>query len=385
MTKKRFDAIIIGAGSIGVPTALALAEDGIKCLVIEKKPSVGQGANKCAIGGIRAAHSDPAKIRLCLQSIDIFSNWKKRFGDDIEWRKAGYSFVAYHEKEETTIKKLLKTQKEHGLNISWLSADEIRKIVPDLNPDGLRGGSYSPDDGNASPLLSIHAFYTRTLKLGTRYAFNEEVTEILREGERVTGVRTNRDEYHSKIVINAGGANARQIAALSGIDIPVFPDSHEAAITEPVAHFLEPMIVDIHPAPGSNNYYFYQHKTGQVIFCITPEPGIPGEDTRETSSFLPMVSKRILNIMPRLQNIRVRRTWRGLYPMTPDGFPIIGKIHNLNGFIQAVGMCGQGFMLGPGVGMLLKRLIMQKLSPEDEKILEILSPYRKFDSFESLK
>lgn len=382
---KKFDVIIIGAGSVGVPIALALSEEGIKCLVVEKKPSVGQGANKCAIGGIRATHSDSAKISLCLQSIDVFSSWKKRFGHDIEWRKSGYAFLAYHQKEEITIKNLLKMQQAQGLNIKWLSADELTQLVPDLNPNGLRGGTYSPDDGNASPLLAIHAFYTRSKTLGTRYVFNTEVTEITQNKGKVTGIKTKTDEYHSKIVINAAGAWASQVAALAGVNLPVFPDSHEAAITEPVAHFLTPMIVDIHPTLGSNNYYFYQHNTGQLIFCITPEPSIPGEDTRETSSFLPMVAKRILNIMPRLQNIRVRRTWRGLYPMTPDGLPIIGRVHELNGFIQAAGMCGQGFMLGPGIGILIRQLVMQKTTVSDEKILEQLSLYREFAGTESLK
>ena len=82
------------------------------------------------------------------------------------------------------------------------------------------------------------------------------------------------------------------------------------------------MIVDIRPAPGSTNYYFYQHITGQIVFCITPSPNPWGEDCGETSDFLPMVSRRMLEIMPRLANIRVRRTWRGLYPMTPDGLSL---------------------------------------------------------------
>ena len=66
---------------------------------------------------------------------------------------------------------------------------------------------------------------------------------------------------------------------MAGIDVPVRPDSHEGAVTEPVARFLEPMVVDIRPVAGSANYYFYQHDTGQVIFCITPEPQPLGHAT----------------------------------------------------------------------------------------------------------
>jgi sarcosine oxidase subunit beta len=172
---------------------------------------------------------------------------------------------------------------------------------------------------------------------------------------------------------------------MTGLDLPVKPDSHEAAITEAVAQFLKPMVVDIRPTEGSTNYYFYQHLTGQIIFCITPSPSIWGFDVRETSDFLPMVAQRMLEIMPRLANIRVRRTWRGLYPMTPDGFPIIGWAKEPSNVLLAVGMCGQGFMLGPGVGELLTRMVSNALLPDDNEILQIVSPYRKFVGQEALK
>jgi len=175
------------------------------------------------------------------------------------------------------------------------------------------------------------------------------------------------------------------VARMAGVGIPVTPDSHEAAVTEPVQRFFHPMIVDLRPADGSANYYFYQHATGQVIFCITPSPSLWGFDVRETSQFLPMVSKRMIDLMPRLKNIRVRRTWRGLYPMTPDGFPIVGWAREVEGFLLAAGMCGQGFMLGPGLAELLTRIVAGQPQPADEEILSYLSPYRSFVSEEKLK
>ena len=153
------------------------------------------------------------------------------------------------------------------------------------------------------------------------------------EGGKVAGVVTDKGTYAAPVVINAAGAwansaqRARSNASPTSIpvpNLPITPDSHEAAITEPVARFLDPMVVDIRPMPGSTNYYFYQHYTGQIVFCITPSPQIWGEDRRETSDFLPMVAQRMVDLMPRLANIRVRRTWRGLYPMTPDGSPMVG-------------------------------------------------------------
>jgi sarcosine oxidase subunit beta len=384
-TNRSFDVIIIGAGSVGAPAALSLAEAGLRTLVIDELPSVGQGSNKRAIGGLRATHSDPAKIRICLRSLEVFATWEERFGDKIEWRKGGYSFVAYREEEEKALKSLLPFQKSHGLKIDWLDAKALREAAPDLNPNGLIGGTLSPDDGNASPLLAVHAFYHRARSLGAEFRFNEKVTGLITSGGRVAGVRTDKGEYGAGSVINAAGPLGAEVARMADLDVPVRPDSHEAAVTEAVARFLEPMIVDIRPVEGSANYYFYQHDTGQVIFCITPCPSIWGLDVRETSSFLPMVARRMVEIIPRLKNLRVRRTWRGLYPMTPDGLPIVGETKEAPGFILAVGMCGQGFMLGPGLGELLARLVQGKLTHEDTDTLSFFSPYREFKGEEKLK
>lgn len=384
-SNSNYDVILIGAGSVGTPAAFALAEAGIRTLVIDQRPSVGQGSNKAAIGGIRATHSDPAKIRLCLRSIEIFSTWKERYGDDIEWYKGGYLFVAYTEREEKILRDLLAVQKPYGLNIDWLDKDDLLKVAPDLNRRGLIGGTFSPDDGNASPLLVAHAFYSQAQRRGAKFHFNETVTGILVSGGRVRGVKTDKGEYSADTVINAAGAWAAPIAQMVGLDVPVKPDSHEAAITEPVARFLDPMVVDIRPVTGSANYYFYQHYTGQIVFCITPSPSIWGQDTRETSGFLPMVARRMVDVMPRLANIRVRRTWRGLYPMTPDGFPIVGWAKEVEGYLLAVGMCGQGLMLGPGLGELIARMVKANTTREDQEVLAIISPYRQFAGQEKLK
>ena len=385
-----YDAIIIGAGSVGVPTALALSQANLKTLVIDSFPSVSQGDNKHAIGGIRATHTHRAKIKICLRSIEIFSNWQAKHGDDIWWSQGGYCFVAYTQQDEDMLKKSVQAQKSYGLNINYVNSEKIKELIPGINSNGLLGGTYSPEDGNASPLLALHAFYRKSREHGAIYKFNESVVDILTKNNHIIGVKTNKATYKSRFVINAAGGNAKSIAKMVNLDVVVQPESHEAGITEPVKKFFEPMIVDIRPAQdpkfgNSKNYYFYQNNEGKIIFCLTPEPSILGVDRRETSSFLPQIAKRMINLIPRLKNIKVRRTWRGLYPMTPDGNPILGEIDNIKGFLLAVGMCGQGFMLGPGVGELLSRLLREKLTTQDKEILEDLSFYRDYSREEVLK
>ncbi len=385
MSNPTFDVIVIGAGSVGAPLAWQLAEAGQKVLVVDQFASVGQGSNKAAIGGIRATHSDPAKIRMGLESLRLFSTWRETYGDDLEWQQGGYAFVAYREQEETTFKNLLVAQKQYGLNIDWYDAAALLAIVPDLNPEGLRGGTFSPGDGSASPMLSALAFERQARARGAVFHYQETATGFLRAGDRITGLQTDRDTYAAPVVVNAAGPWARPVAALAGLEVPVTPDAHEAGVTEPVAPFLRPMLVDTRPAEDSANYYFYQHHTGQVIFCITPSPLITGTDRRETSVFLPQVARRMLGLVPRLKNLKVRRTWRGLYPMTPDGAPIVGEVKELAGYINAVGMCGQGYMLGPGLAVVLRRLILGQVDDPTRQTLDQLSLYRSFGGKEALK
>ena len=380
-----YDAIIVGAGSVGVPTAMSVAELGLKPLVIDMHPSPGQGENKHAIGGIRATHSTPGKILACRRSIDIFSTWQHLQGDNIEWLQGGYVYPVYRSQDEKMLRGLLPIQKQHGLNISWVSPPEIQTRVPGINADGLRGGTVSPDDGSISPLLSINAFYRRALELGVTFRFKERITAIICPKGKVSGAVTDKHRYDAPVLIDAAGPFSPDLCKTIDVHLPIVPDSHEGAITEPVQSFFHCMVVDIRPAPGSKSYYFYQNQQGQVIFCITPDPPIIGKDKRETSVFLPQVCARMVHLLPRLKNLRVRRTWRGLYPMTPDGAPLVGWNREVEGLLHVTGMCGQGLMLAPGLAELAARMVTGQTTANDEIMIAEFSPYRGFEGDEALK
>jgi len=312
------------------------------------------------------------------------------FEDDIWWEQGGYCFLAFTNEHEQMLKNTVRQQKEYGLNIDYVDSDKIKELVPGINDDNLLGGTYSPEDGNSSPLLALHAFYRKSKEFGAEYNFSEEVIDITTKNKKITGIKTNKAEYKTQTVINAAGAHAKDVGNMLNINLPVAPESHEAGITEPVKKFFSTMVIDIKPATdkkfgNSKNYYFYQNLEGKIIFCLTPEPNIPGLDRFETSSFLPQITKRMVNLLPRLKNIKIRRTWRGLYPMTPDGNPIIGRIDDIEGYINAVGACGQGFMLGPGLGELLGRVITEKLNSKDREMLRELAYGRNYFKIEDLK
>jgi sarcosine oxidase subunit beta len=311
-------------------------------------------------------------------SLEIFSHWKESTGTDIGWKKGGYCFPAFDENVESTLQKLLPIQKSYRLNIDWLDAEGIRRVVTGITPEGLRGGTYSPDDGQVSPLKASESFTHEAVRLHAEYRYRESVTGLVMEDHTVTGVRTDREEYRAPVVINTAGAHASRICTMAGLDLPVLPESHEAGISAPVQPFLDPLVVDIRPGPEGKtiNFYFGQDSDGQIIFCYTPKERFSGENRTSTFEFMPIIAARLVNLIPRLKNLTIRRVWRGLYPMTPDGSPILGKPPKVKGLILGIGMCGQGFMLGPGVGMNLASLAIHGRPTIDPEIFDLLSPGR---------
>jgi len=389
---KSYDIVIIGAGSIGVPLSYYCAKRGFEVAVVEREASWGRGQNRAAIGGLRATHSDPAKIRICAESLRIVSSFKEEYGIDIEWRKGGYLYVAYDAEREKAFKSLLSAQKAAGLDIDWVGPSQVAELAPGISTEGLLGGTFSPGDGYASSLMTATAFHRLALGAGVDFFFGEPLVDMVASGGRISSVRTAHESVSGGLFINAAGAFAAEVAELAGSSLPVHPDCHEAGVTEPVERFFEPMVVDSRPDASSGNYYFYQAATGQIVFCITPRPQIWGREKASTSSFLPLCARRMLELWPRLRELKVRRTWRGMYPMSPDGFPLVGYARELPNFLNAAGMCGQGFMMGPGLGSILADCLAGGSTPSRPSgsteygfVFEELSPYRSFDAVEVLK
>jgi sarcosine oxidase subunit beta len=380
MSRAGYDAIIVGAGSVGLPIAYYLTLEKLRVLVLDSHSSPGQGQNKAAIGGVRATHSDGAKITLCLQSLEFYSTFQEKTGIDLGWVPGGYCFPVYREEEEKILKGILPTQKGHGLEIDWYGPERIRELVPGINERGLRGGTFSPGDGQVSPLKYAAALWKESKNRGCEYRFDEPVTGLVTKRGRIQEVRTARGVYRSDIVVNAAGSYAREIGRMAGIDIPVVPDCHEAGISAPMERFFDPLVVDIRPGPEgrTKNFYFGQNDRGQVIFCYTPLEPIIGTNRENTSEFMTVIARRMIDLIPRLKNMLVRRVWRGLYPMTPDGIIILDRVKEATGLYLAVGMCGQGFMLGPGVGLNMANFILRGTPVIPQEIWNSISFYRNY-------
>jgi sarcosine oxidase subunit beta len=379
--RRSYEVIIIGAGSIGVAIAMALGEAGVReVAVIEQHAAPGQGQNNRAIGGIRAAHTNLGKVITCLESIRVFSEWKELHGEDIGWEKGGYLFPAYDTALADHLKRNVKKIRSIGVDIDWLNTGETAGIADKINTAGLRGTAFSPNDGRASPIRAITSFYRYAVSLGVRFIFKERVKGITVSHQCVRSVISNRGEYFTHWVVNAAGISAHNVGTMVGIQLPVYPSFHVAGKTEPSVRFLKPLVVDLRSDQECDNFYLFQNNRGEFVFTISPKRKT---GVGEAVDFI--FQKRMGLLFSHLKRLRVVRKWGGAYPMTPDGVPIVGAVDAVSGCINAVGMCGQGFMSGPGIGGLVARIITDNLGEKDSRALKSFNMNRQFTGGELLK
>lgn len=362
MMNKNYDAIIIGGGVIGTATGYYLSKRGLKVLLLEKDFLTAGSTGRC-ITGVRQQFSTPATIKASMHSVEIFKHLHEELGMDVEWASSGYMFMAYDEAYASAFKKNIEIQKQYGLDVSYITPKEAKAIVPHLNTDDLLGVAWCPSDGQASPFKVTFGYARGIRRNGGTVMTRTEVTEILSESGKVSGVKTAvGDVFSAPQVVICAGPWAKEVGALGGVALDVEPERHEAFITDGVQYENMPMLVDYRADGG----YFVQRLTGQFIGCFTPEVQVPGKDVSSTLGFMSEMARRMCRIVPALENVAVLRQWAGSYSVTPDGTPFVDET-SVEGLFCSVGMSGHGFMLGPALGDYLAQYMTEKTWPIDMK------------------
>lgn len=352
------EVVIIGGGIVGSSIAYHLTAAGCSdVLVIERETAQGKGSTGKSMGGVRAQFSTPVNIQMSLYSIPFYASFDERLGHPAGYRPQGYLFCATSEKQMAYLRANHENQVAIGLKDARLiTADGIRSMFPQLRSDDIVGGSFCSTDGFVDPYSAMIGFMTWAAEHGAELWKNTSVTGIQRDARGVAGVETTKGTVATRVVANAAGAWAAEVAKMVGLSLPVEPLRRMLVPTEPFAQFphTAPMIIDM-----SNGFHFRPEGLGFLLAWNDPEE-TPGYKTDFDPAFIEKILTRAADRVPVFENLAVnpRRAWAGLYEMTPDHHPILGPAPDVPGFFLANGFSGHGVMHAPAAGKILSDLIL---------------------------
>ncbi|MBE2268650.1 MAG: FAD-binding oxidoreductase [Anaerolinea sp.] len=359
MAQQSADVIIIGGGITGTSAAYQLALQGHSVILLEKGYIAAGGTGRTG-GIIRQHYSNETTASMALRALKVWSDFDNVVGGDPGFRRYGALF-AVGKSDLDGLKSNIALQQRVGINVQFLDPDGIREVAPYLNVDDLGGGAYEPDAGCADGAMAANAFAKRARELGATVLQGVEVTDVIAENGRVTGVNTTQGVFSAAVVVNAAGPWGTRIAKTVGYEVPVDASRHQIAV------FQQPpdTLADGHPvvADFAQGFYF-RPETGRLTLAGSIEASeaahhVDPDHYVETvdMEFNADMAERTEHRVPLMGDARVGKGWAGLYDVSLDWHPILGRMPGLDGFICAFGWSGSGFKMGPVTGELIADLV----------------------------
>jgi sarcosine oxidase subunit beta len=356
---ERYDVVIVGGGVIGASVAWHLAARGCtRVLVLDAGAEAGAGSTGRATGGFRVQFGSEPNVRLSLLSRDKLLRFGDEVGADPGYRACGYLFLA--EREETLAALLEAQAMQHALGVTEarrVSVEEAREVNPAISVDGLVGGVHCPTDGFIRPLQMLAGYAEGARRMGVRFEYGSAVQGFRVDVGRIVSVHTNRGEMAAGAVVNAAGAWAGAVAAMAGVQIPVWPLRRQVAFTEPFDALPECM-----PLTAFLEAEFHLRvRDGRVLLLWSDQPNTTDPfDTTVDPDWLPQAVARAHRWVPCLRDARIdrERCVAGLYEMSPDRHVLLGAAPGVDNLFLANGSSGHGVMHSPALGQLLAEIIV---------------------------
>ncbi len=352
---KTRDAVIVGGGVVGTAIAYELAKRGLNNITVVEKNTLASGATGRCGAGVRQQWGLESNILLAKRSCEMLEvmNEELDYNRDIEFHQGGYLLLAYSEAQWNRFLKNVELQHKNGVMTEVKTPEEAREIVPILNIEGLRGATFYQKDGHANPFKVTEAYFLAAQRLGVEFLYHTKVLDIVVENGKIEKVVTTAGDIKTNIVVNAAGGWSKEIAAMVGVDIPVISERHQILVTEPVERVMDPMVMSF-----ERGIYCQQSPHGSFIMGLGDPREPKGYNMESTWQFMRDMSRVATDILPPLKELRIVRQWSGLYNLTPDAAPILGKTSKQQGFYQAVGFSGHGFMIAPMTAVLIAQQIL---------------------------
>jgi glycine oxidase len=365
--RKRYDAVVIGAGLIGLACAWRARKRGMSVLVVDRAREPAAGASGVAAGMLapvtEADFGEEGPLRVNLIGRERWSAFAAELeevsGLSTGYRDSGALVVAADRDDAESLRRLHDFQRGLGLATEWLTPSRCRRLEPGLSPR-IAGGILAPQDGSADPRATAQALAAVVEEL----ALGVDVEAIESDGERVSGVRTSAGVIESDHVVVAAGAWTAALASDHGPPVrPVKGQILELRVRGDMPDPLERVI-------RTPRCYLVSRGDGRVVLGATVEE--QGFDTAVTADGVFRLLEAAWEVLPEVGELELVRARAGLRPGTPDNAPIVGP-GELDGLVWATGHWRNGVLLTPVTGEVVAGLLAGEALPEE---LAPLAPAR---------
>lgn len=348
--------VVIGGGVIGTSVAFHLAEAGVADVVLLERDELGSGSTCKAAGGVRAQFSDELNIALGARSLEAFTAFADRPGQEIDLHQVGYLFLLSTSDDVVAFERDVRLQNELGINSRMIDAGEARRLSPLIDTEGIRAAAFSPDDGHCTPESVVLGYAGAARRLGAVLRTSTTVLGVETRGDRVTEVVTDQGTITAGTVICAAGAWSAAIGGMVGVDLPVQPVRRQVMFTEsmPELPATVPFTIDF-----STSFYFHREGRGLLLGMSDPDQE-PGFQLDYSEAWLPRLGEAIGSRAPELLDVGLTPGWAGLYEVTPDHNALIGRATSPANFLYATGFSGHGFLQAPAVGEVIRDLYLER-------------------------
>ncbi|MBB3590487.1 glycine/D-amino acid oxidase-like deaminating enzyme [Rhizobium sp. BK529] len=399
---KTSDVVIVGAGVIGVTTALFLAKRRISVTLVEKGRIAAEQSSR-NWGWIRKQGRDADELPIVIEACRLWKELAEECGEDIGLNQTGVTYLANSDREMAGFETFMKLAGAYNLDTRLLDSGQTSALFKGISRK-FTGAMTTPSDMRAEPWLAVPALGRLAARLGVTIVENCAARTLDISAGKVSGVWTEAGRIETSTVLVAGGAWSSLFLRNHGISIPQLAVRATVAATEPMAEvhggaaagaevaFRRRQDGGYTLAPGSHRLHLgpdaFRHATkylpalmahplGTHYSLAAPEGfpdswSTPRHWTADAES--PFERMRVLNpapeksglaaiergfkrLFPQFETVRLKASWAGMIDAMPDIVPIVDRAQTIPGLFVATGLSGHGFGIGPGIGRVVSDLI----------------------------
>jgi dimethylglycine dehydrogenase len=357
--------VVVGGGVMGISLLYHLAEAGWADVMLIEKAELTSGSTWHAAGQCPSFIADYTMAKVHAYGNDLYARLETMTGRPTGWHATGGIRFATTREELDHFKRVEGVAANIGFRMQVIGPDEIRRLNPFVTTRGVLAGAWTLDDGYVDPSSACNAMAAAARGMGATIVRHKLVTGIERLPSGEFRVATEQGDVICEHVVNAAGCYADRVSAWLGVRTTFANMKHQYLVTEPVPEFLERDVeLPVMRDPYASAYYRQELKAALI--------GIyEGRDTREAwketggpswgasnELFEPELDRimpnleRVMERMPLLAGVGIRKVVNGAISHTPDSNPLVGPAAGVPNFWLATGT-GIGIAQGPGCGKYL--------------------------------